>query len=804
MRVEIKLKTFFRDTKPMPSLQLASRNVLLILITSICLGGNFLFLQSTGEIAKALSSIDPTVAKDKFQEVFKNQDWEEVKNLIKNANAKSSVEWKSITTKEGWEKYSNLKLAQLKTSLGKFPEETTQLNYKVLKSIPRDEYTIECIAYESRAGFWVTANLYRSSNPTNEEPGIIICPAHHTPKENKELQEMGTIWARAGCMVLVLDNLGHGERRQHPFESADSYPKPFRSSRQDYYFRYDLGAQLQLLEESLMGWMYWDIRRGVDVLLAQKGMAKDKIILLGAVAGGGDPAAVAGALDKRIAVVVPFNFGGPQPETKYPLPADAETTFNYAGGGSWESTRNLRLSAKDGFLPWVIVGSIAPRKLIYGHEFSWDQENDPVWKRLQKIHQLHGTTDSLGFTTGRGSVKGSSPEDSHCTHIGRTHRQNIHVLLEKWLDIKGVKDTPVESLASVNLKCLETTKARNEHPVKIQTHLEKLAQNQIDDAFKKYPTPMTGETLASFKRDWSNKLGAIESAMVAEVISRESSISENISITKALLKTEKEHHVPLLLLKPANIKAPSNKIAIMISQGGKKSLLENRSSQIAALLQDGFTVCLPDIRGTGELTVGTSRGRSSGATSLSSALIMTGDLRITGQLRDLQSVIAWLRKESSPAIPQFILWADSPSNALPISTNFNLPRDDDSILPMQPEPLGGLLALFSALFNDDVKAITIKGGLVSYASTLKHHLVQIPYETLIPGVFNMGDISLLINALGSRTIFLDQMVDGLNLEVAETKLEQLIMNNTKERKLPSTIHLGEVNLKIILKSLPTN
>ena len=183
---------------------------------------------------------------------------------------------------------------------------------------------------------------------------------------------------------------------------------------------------------------------------------------------------------------------------------------------------------------------------------------------------------------------------------------------------------------------------------------------------------------------------------------------------------------------------------------------------------------------------------------------MTGDLRITGQLRDLQSVIAWLRKESSPALPRFLMWGDSPFNALPISTNFNLPRDDDSILPMQPEPLGGLLALFSALFNDDVKVITIKGGLASYASTLKHHLVQIPHETLIPGIFNMGDISLLINALGSRTIFLDQMVDGLNLEVTETNLEQLIMNNTKERKLPNNIHLGEANLKTILKSLPTN
>ena len=781
-----------------------SRIFLLVLISSIFFDASLLFSQTSQEMAKSISSANPIVATEKYQEVFRNQDWDEVRNQIKNANAKSTAEWKDIATKEGWQKYAHSKLAQLKTSLGKFPEETTKLNYKVLRSIPRDGYIIACIVFESRPGFWVTANLYRPSNQTKLQPGIIICPAHHTPKEHGELQEMGAIWSRAGCMVLVLDNLGHGERRQHPFDGPNSYPKPFRTSRQDYYFRYDLGVQLQLLEESLMGWMYWDIHRGVDLLLAQKDIARDKIILLGAVAGGGDPTAVAGALDERIAVVAPFNFGGPQPETKYPLPEDSEATFNYAGGGSWESTRNLRLSAKDGFLPWVIVGSIAPRKLIYGHEFSWDQANDPVWKRLQKIHQLHGTTDSLGFTTGRGSVKGSSPEDSHCTHIGRLHRKNIHVLLEKWLDIKGVNDTPLENLPSVILKCLETKLSKDEHPVKIQGHLEKLAQTQIDNAFKKYPIPMTNETFDLFKKDWANKLGSLESNMAAEVITRETSISENVSITKLLLKTEKEHYLPLVLLKAAKIKMPSNKIAIMISQGGKKSLLESRSVEIASLVQEGFTVCLPDVRGTGELKTGTSRGRSSGSTSLSSSLMMTGDLRITGQLRDLQSVFNWLKKESSHLSPQFLLWGDSPSNATPHSTNFNLPRDDDSIFPMQPEPLGGILTLLLTLFNDDIKAIIIRGGLTSYASALNHHLIQVPYETVIPGIFNMGDISLLIHALRSRTIFLNQMVDGLNREVEGTKLEHLIMNTTKEGKLPNNIHPGEANLKTILKSLTTN
>src|SRR5262249_694253 len=148
-----------------------------------------------------------------------------------------------------------------------------------------------------------------------------------------------------------------------PFRLASDYSSPFRVGRQDYYFRFNLGMQLHVLGDSLMGWMVWDLMRGVDLLLARPGIRKDRIILLGSGAGGGDPAAVTAALDPRIAAVAPFNFGGPQPESPYPLPVDAETTFRYAGEGSWESTRNLRLSARDGFLPWVIVAAIAPRRL---------------------------------------------------------------------------------------------------------------------------------------------------------------------------------------------------------------------------------------------------------------------------------------------------------------------------------------------------------------------------------------------------------------------------------------------------------
>mgnify|MGYP003341777882 CR=1 FL=1 len=56
---------------------------------------------------------------------------------------------------------------------------------------------------------------------------------------------------------------------------------------------------MHLAGESLIGWMAWDLMRGVDLLLAQKGIDPKRIILLGSVAGGGDPAAVVAALDER-------------------------------------------------------------------------------------------------------------------------------------------------------------------------------------------------------------------------------------------------------------------------------------------------------------------------------------------------------------------------------------------------------------------------------------------------------------------------------------------------------------------------
>src|ERR1700688_2934281 len=79
-----------------------------------------------------------------------------------------------------------------------------------------------------------------------------------------------------------MDQIGYGER-------MEGYPQ----EREFYHSRYVTSMELYTVGESLIKWMVWDVMRSVDLLLERKEDIDDKrILLLGAVAGGDDPAAV--------------------------------------------------------------------------------------------------------------------------------------------------------------------------------------------------------------------------------------------------------------------------------------------------------------------------------------------------------------------------------------------------------------------------------------------------------------------------------------------------------------------------------
>jgi len=178
-------------------------------------------------LAEQLRSLDSNVLSSGEREVLTRMLRNNVQARCKAANQRNKEAWEKVKSKDDWEKFRTPRIEALRKSLGIFPSAPENLNIHATRRIEGDGYRIENLVYESRAGVYVTANLYLPSPPHGKMPAILIIHSHHNPKTQGELQDMGMTWARQGCMVLVMDQISYGERRQHP-------PGP----RQDYRFRY--------------------------------------------------------------------------------------------------------------------------------------------------------------------------------------------------------------------------------------------------------------------------------------------------------------------------------------------------------------------------------------------------------------------------------------------------------------------------------------------------------------------------------------------------------------------------------------
>jgi dienelactone hydrolase len=717
------------------------------------------------------------------------------------ANERENEAWRRVRSRSDWEHFRDVRIEALHRSLGESQEPPADLKVKVTGTLRGAGYTIENLVFESRPGLRVTANLYAPSEPPPAMPGIVICHSHHNPKWQSELQEMGVLWARQGCLVLVMDQLGHGERRQHPFRSKEDYAGEFRPGRQDYYFRSNVGMQLHLIGESLIGWMTWDLSRGVDLLLSRPGIDRTRIILVGAVAGGGDPAAVTAALDPRIAAVVPFNFGGPQPETAFPLPPDSQTSFDYFGDGSWESTRNLRWSARDGFAPWVIVGSVAPRRLVYAHEFAWDQEHDPVWRRLKSIYAFYeplkanasdgseSAPSNLASTHGAGSVRGRGPGNTHCNNIGPVHLVAIHAAFERWFHIPIPRREDLPRHTAEELTCLTPAATSDRPMVPVHQLAQAIGARRAAAARERLAKSSPAERRQALRRDWARLLGDPEPRQEPRVLtvvdpSREDQFPSDrrpplarqgpkpsgaspersalvASVDRLALEVEPGIVVPLVLLTPRRPSTGRRPVVVAVAQAGKQAFLDRRAGAIADILAAGIAVCLPDLRGTGETKPDDGRGRDSSATSLSSAELMLGQTAVGARVRDLRSILRYLRTRPELDGRRVALWGESFAASHRRDQDLAVPLELADSLP-HAEPLGGLVVLLTALFEDEIQAVSARGGLAEFQSLLESPFILVPHDVIIPGAIAVGDLGDVAAALAPRPLQLAELVDGRN------------------------------------------
>ena len=720
-------------------------------------------LGQEADLAAQLRRLDATVfppetAKEKRLDRMLENDLRARNHAAQRRHAEAFAK---LTTKADWEKFRAERVQALRNSLGQLPPLGGDLQLQTARTHTGDGYLRDDIAFVSHGRQVVTANLYRPAQPTEKMPGIVILHGFHQPKTQGELQDMGVNWAKLGCVVLVPDMLGHGERKQHPFVDAQSYPGKFNLPRQDYYSRANAGVQLSLVGESLLGWMAFDAMRCVDLLLSRPGVDRERIIVLGAVAAGGDVAAVAAALDPRITGVAPFNFGGPEPETVYPMPAEnAEQAFPYGAGGHWDGTRRLRNAARDGFLPWVVVAAAAPRRLVYAHEFAWDRERDPVWPRLEKVFRWYDAPGNLAFAHGSGTLFGN-PEGTGCANIGPVHRAALYPHLQRWFNIPAPTKEVQDRKPANEMQCLTPAIVEKLRPGTIQqaaAERAKLLKPRVDRE--------------SLQRAWAAALGATDlSTTRAE--SRKMETLGTVNVERIALEVERDIVVPLLLLTPPRkIKEPAP-VVIGVAQQGKQEFLKERADAIAALLEQSVAVALLDVRGTGETRpAGERRGAPAGtykgvlanspSTMLATESLLLGVPLVSEQLRDLRSVVRYLQKRGD--LSRVAVWGDSFARVNGADERVEVPWDAEK-LPAQAEPLGGLVALLAALFDEQIAAIQVRGGLANYESLLAGPFCHAPHDVIVPGALAAGDVKALTEGLGLRPARVVGAVDGRNRRV---------------------------------------
>jgi hypothetical protein len=343
-------------------------------------------------------------------------------------------------------------------------------------------------------------------------------------------------------------------------------------------------------------------------------------------------------------------------------------------------------------------------------------------------------------------------------------------------------------LPAEQLRCFLPEIAKELSPLSLSEVLPRLAEERQQRTWAAHDHGQRSERRARMRGEWRRILGQVElvggggwSEGRETTEPRSVTTLEGARAERYLLTVEPGIRVPMVLLLPEWKHAKTTDsdgepirppVVLALSQAGKQGFFQHRSHEIVALLADGIAVCLCDLRGTGESSLGEDRGRTSAATAYSSSEQMLGGTLVGARLRDARSVLAWLRTRDDLDASRIALWGDSFVSPQSGQESLVVPRDDDGALPVGPEPLGGLVALLAALFEEDIDAVFVRSGISEFGSVLGQNLMLLPHDVVVPGIVAVGDVPELLATLAPCSVALRDTVDGVNRRVEREALRE--------------------------------
>jgi dienelactone hydrolase len=162
----------------------------------------------------------------------------------------------------------------------------------------RPGYGVEHVVFQSRPGYFVTANLFVPDGITAPRPAVLYIVGHYPEgKAARSAQEVCSALARQGFVVLCADPVGQGERDEY----AD-----FRTGRRTVARACRMhavaGDPAYLLAINFASYRLWDSMRCLDYLCSRPEVDGGRLGVMGTSGGGWESLWLA-AMDTRLRAV---------------------------------------------------------------------------------------------------------------------------------------------------------------------------------------------------------------------------------------------------------------------------------------------------------------------------------------------------------------------------------------------------------------------------------------------------------------------------------------------------------------------
>ena len=223
--------------------------------------------------------------------------WNEYLKNRTAAIARDSQQQIESVTAADWPATQKLWRAQLQEMLGLMPwPERTDLAPKIFGSIDREGYRVTNLAFQSRPGLYVAANLYEptTTKPEGGWPAVLYVCGHANMRDQARLlgnktnyQHHGIWFARHNVVCLIIDTIQLGEFH-------GEHHGTYKLGKWDWITRGYTPAGVEA----------WNSMRAIDYLETLSGVDKTRIGITGR-SGGGAYSWFTAAIDERIVAAVP-------------------------------------------------------------------------------------------------------------------------------------------------------------------------------------------------------------------------------------------------------------------------------------------------------------------------------------------------------------------------------------------------------------------------------------------------------------------------------------------------------------------